>query len=454
MNDEEIRPLFLALIQSVKQIINSEKVKGTIKANYELYERWEVTSFDYDDTGLHCDIAVTQIKKSTWLLAFIKIKNLIEKTKEYNTLFDFLKIKFDIKKNEPNYINRFVHRVVSKYLESDAVSDSEIEEMVNIILLDLKNKPVKSGAIVQLVGIILQEDEIEISHEILLRKPKREDFEIDLPFSFFRHFPLFPEPSAFLEISLKTKTSREIQEEVSKATTILRLFRIGSVKWTTYRMFTESFSQFLGGTTTSGDNLPALNNYLLKNHEIDRLKVFWERISHILPPIFYRFDIGKSDHVSIAYDRYSDALLQSGIIERRIANAIMGLEALYFKPSGEQQELIYRLGIRVAKVLGNFSFDPIQTRSAIKDAYTIRSIFSHGGHLEYKQKKKFNEKYNGDINNLLNNILDFLRVSIIISMTIRLEKGEFIDTIDNALIDQNANQRLTNILNQAKNILE
>ena len=39
-------------------------------------------------------------------------------------------------------------------------------------------------------------------------------------------------------------------------------------------------------------------------------------------------------------------------------------------------------------------------------------------------------------------------------MTIRAEKDEFIDTVDGALIDQNANQRLTNILNQARNILE
>jgi hypothetical protein len=219
-------------------------------------------------------------------------------------------------------------------------------------------------------------------------------------------------------------------------------------------MYSDSFTEFFGGTTTSGDTYPALESYILKDEDVNKLKKFWEQISSILPPIFYRFDVGKIDHVSIGFNRYTDALMQNGIIERRIANAIMGLEALYFKPSGELQELQYRVGIRVAKMLGKLNFDPIRIRCAIKDAYTIRSIFSHGGHLSYKEKKKYEAKYDGNIKNLLILILDYLRVSIIVSMTIRSEKDEFIDIIDNAMIDDAANQRLLSVLNQAKNILE
>ncbi len=132
----------------------------------------------------------------------------------------------------------------------------------------------------------------------------------------------------------------------------------------------------------------------------------------------------------------------------------MGLEALYFRPSGELQELQYRLAIRIAKTLGNFSLDPIKVKNTIKDAYTIRSIFSHGGHLDYKQKKKYNEKYAGDINNLLKTVLNFLRLSIIISISIHQEKEEFIDILDNSLINDSDNQRLAGILNQSKKILE
>ena len=173
----------------------------------------------------------------------------------------------------------------------------------------------------------------------------------------------------------------------------------------------------------------------------------------MLPPIFLGLTYGKVDHTSIAYNRYSDALLQSDMIERRIANAIMGLEALYFKPTRKQPELQYRLGIRVAKILGKLGYDPIKVKCAIKDAYAIRSIFSHGGHLGYKDKKKFESRYNGEVKNLLNLILDYLRVSIFVSMTFHSDKDEFIDIIDHALIDDKASEQFKNILYQAEDIL-
>lgn len=454
MSDDEIRSKLLAIVKSIKKIIDDEKAKGAIHPENEIFERWKVTTFNYDDTGVHVGKSGTQVTKPTWHSAYINILQLIEKTEEYIHLIDFLKLMPQIKDQQPILMQRFLQRIIPKYLENHTVSESEIDEVINNFIFNLKNKPINAGAAVQLLGIILRPDEVEISHGITLRKPKKEDYEFDDPVYSFKPFFHLTDPTAFLEISIQTKKPQEVQEEITKAITILRLFRPASVKWTTFRMYSDSFMEFFGGTMTSGDTYPALETYILKHEDVNKLKKFWEQISSILPPIFYRFDVGKIDHVSIAFNRYTDALLQNGITERRIANAIMGLEALYFKPSGEQQELIYRLGIRVAKVLGNFSFDPIQVRSALKDAYIIRSIFSHGGHLGYNQKKKFNEKYNGDINNLLINILDFLRVSIIISMFIRLEKDEFIDTIDNALIDQNVNQRLTNNLNQAKNMLE
>jgi hypothetical protein len=199
---------------------------------------------------------------------------------------------------------------------------------------------------------------------------------------------------------------------------------------------------------------PHIDNYIMKSYEADNFREFCERVYPIIPSQFYRKHSVKVDHSLIAFNRYSDSLLQYDLIERRIANAIMGLEALYFKPSGEMQELQYRLGIRIAKILGILSFNSINVRCTIKDAYTIRSIFSHGGHLIYKETRKYETKYGGDIKNLLNSILDYLRISILVSMTLHTEKDEFIDTIDNALIDNLANQRLIGVLNQVKLIVD
>ncbi|MDO8874280.1 MAG: HEPN domain-containing protein [Methanoregula sp.] len=454
MKDEEIRDLLLHLAIVTKEIVKSEKVNGLIKPESELFEHWGVTSFSYDDTGCHVGKSGTQITKPSWIRGLFQIREIVIKTDEYRQLMDDLKTKTSFKEIEPNPVSRFLHKIVSEYLEDETIPEVRLHVLIDNFIMDIQNKPVKSGAIVQVSGIILHSDEIEIAPGVLLRKPKKEDFEIDIPVQVFRFFPHVPDPTAFLEISLQTKMPTNIQEEVTKAITILRLFKPGSVKWNTYRMYSESVSQFLGGTMTSGESHSAIDNYILQDNEIKNLKNFWMRLSSILPPIFYRFDVGKVDHISIAYNRYTDSLLQNGLNERRIANAIMGLEALYFKPTGELQELQYRLGIRVAKMLGKLNFDPIKIRCAIKDAYTIRSIFSHGGHLSYKEKRKYEAKYDGNIKNLLKLILDYLRVSIIVSMTIRSEKDEFIDIIDNAMIDDAANQRLLGVLNQAKNILE
>ena len=78
----------------------------------------------------------------------------------------------------------------------------------------------------------------------------------------------------------------------------------------------------------------------------------------------------------------SDALMQNGMIERSIANAIMGLEGLLLKSGGEVQELAHRLSNRTAKLLSNFKYDPLEVKKIVSDAYGARSLFVHGGQTE------------------------------------------------------------------------
>jgi len=449
MNDKEIREGMSKLVKSVKETIDNEKAKGTIQSEFMPVTQWKVTDFKYDDNGINAPRSGINIIKPTWRSSSIQIFQIIKIKDEYTHLSNILEQTPKVAEREI-LLNSFITRIILSYLDKAELSDTEISTQIDNFISELKDERVKSEATALLVGLILHPDEIEIAHGIKLRKPKKEDFEIESPIYDFHRYNPIPDPTAFLNISIQTNSTISIQDEVTKMIAILRLFKCGSVKFTEFKMH----SYIISGTLGSGDISPPQEKYIIKNDDVDYLKKFYKNVSPILPLIFYRLDTGREDHLSIAYNRYSDALLQSGIIERRITNAIMGLEALYFKPSGEQQELIYRLSIRVAKVLGNFSFDPLKIRSTLKDAYVVRSIFSHGGHLDYTKKKKFNEKYDGDINNLLIKILDILRISIIISMTIRSEKDEFIDVIDHALIDPSSNQQLIGILNPAKNILK
>jgi hypothetical protein len=456
MKAEEIRDLLLRLVNTAIEIVKSEKEKGSIEPESEAFEHWEVSSFEYTDTICHIHKTASEITKPSWIYGIPTIIKIIEKTDEYLQLKEFLKTENIHEENVSVAIFRFLRFFILKYLENDSIPEALIHEQIDNIILDFYNKPIKSGAIVQITGIILHFDEIEIAHGFTLRKPRKEDFEIDIPMRAYRFFTSNTvDPTAYLEISLQTRMSNVIQEEIEKSITILRLFKPGSVEWNTYRTYSDSFSlSFQHTLSKSGNTHIALDNYIIEEYEMKNLKNFWRQLSSILPPHIYRSDLGKVDHISIAYNRYTDSLLQNGMIERRIANAIMGLEALYFKPSGESQELQYRLGIRVAKTLCKLNFDPIKIRCTIKDAYIIRSIFSHGGHLSYNSKKKYQSRYDGDIKNLLKLVLDYLRISIIVSMTIHSEKDELIDIIDNALIDDIFDKKLISVLNQAKNILD
>src|ERR1035441_5100154 len=101
------------------------------------------------------------------------------------------------------------------------------------------------------------------------------------------------------------------------------------------------------GRAGSGDETPALETYVIAPEDEPLLRKFWQSVTPNLPTDLYD-SRRRASHITLAYDRYSDGVLQNGIVERRIANAIMGLEALFLK---ENQEMSYRLGLRVGKLI-------------------------------------------------------------------------------------------------------
>ena len=240
-----------------------------------------------------------------------------------------------------------------------------------------------------------------------------------------------------------------LQAEVEKSVALLRLFNVGSVKWVTYETCSDSLLDPIGGTMSAGEWSAALETYFLKSEHESKLKQFWHTMSLRLPKDIYDLHSKQVNHITLAYDRYSDGLLQSGIVERRIANAVMGLEALFLE---ETQELSYRLGLRISKTLSMLGRNPLEVREVIQDAYGIRSAFAHGGHLTYKARKKLERKY-GQVKNFLYSLLEDLRLSIIVMILARISKDEFVDLVDDSLLDPGKHQQLQNRMSEAKALL-
>jgi len=452
MSDELYNSLRQLAI-TVKKIIGESISNRTIQPEKERYLCWKADNFQYTDKGITESRAHGEyITKPSWFRATIKLKDNIKKSNEYCAALAELNTVFNESKDISEYLERFVGEIIHKCLY-DSKSEEEIYELMTTFLKDLREEPIKYGAKVELEGVVVQPDKVEPDFGVTLRQTKIEDIEKEFLANGFMMRPFPRNPSAILEIEFLGRNASQIQGRVGQAIAILRLFKVGSVKYLSYHMNSESIIDLMArGTLTSGDRLAALEKYLVTNEDAQKLKKFWQIITNHIPKSFFGIGETKSDHLTNAYNRYSDALLQNGILERRVANGIMGLEALFFKPDGEMQELGYRLRIRVSKLLGLLGYDPHEIKERVNEAYRIRSIFTHGGHLSYRQKKKLESKYK-DAKNLLLSILDYLRIAIIVMMLIPKEKEEFIDLIDDSLIDRVKEDELTSVTSGVKEIL-
>jgi hypothetical protein len=451
----KVKEFLSQLIETTLNIIKTEKINEKIKPDIQKVLRLKVRDFRYDDNGPHFSKGGTEVERFNFYTP-PELSAKLEKTESYNQTLVFLKTATINPGREEIFLKQFIHRILSAYFEKGILSEYDIENNERKLLDDILFRGNNWHANVALVGIILHSDDFEISPGIRIRKSSKEDFEEDIQLLHMKSWSNRTSPTAFLEISISgERNSTEMTEFVEKTVTLLRLFRVGSVRSVSIDLEYPilDLSKGIGsGSVISGNQNRASYNYIVRNEDIERLRKFWNSISSAAKDNFFKED--SNSFISIANSHYSESLLEHGILEKQIAHAIMGLEALFFKPVSEHQELQYRLAIRISKVLGILSFNPIQVKTAIKDAYSIRSSYAHGGHMSDKDRKKIATKYRGDVKNLLHQILDYLRISIIVSMTIKHKKEIFIESIDNALIDETAHQNLINILNSSKDIFE
>lgn len=266
--------------------------------------------------------------------------------------------------------------------------ESDIDALVKTFLKDLHGEPVKYGVEVELDGIVLRPDKVELGYGITLRQTKIEDLEKEFSKYDFSQPDFMSPPSAILNVEFLGRGANEIWRRVEQSIAILRLFKVGSVKWKRYRMYSESITDLTAHSNIiSGRIEAALEKYLITEKDVPKLRKFWQAIGNIIPSSFFDPGVTRIDYFTVAYNRYCDSLFQNGILERRIANAVMGLKALFLK-SGEVQELVYRLNLRMSKILSLIGYDPREVKKIVSEAYKVRNIFAHGGHLSYKEKKK------------------------------------------------------------------
>ena len=192
----------------------------------------------------------------------------------------------------------------------------------------------------------------------------------------------------------------------------------------------------------------AFGLYKIDQQNSDKFINFWQEMAPKIPEGFYRSGQVTTNYLTIAYQRYCDALIQTGIFEARIASAVMGLEALML-PDQVEGELSFRLRTYVAKVLGLLGHDAIAVKEVVKRAYSIRSTYVHGSKLSNKDEKSLVQQHS-NLSKFTELVLDYLRMIIIVALVIEKTKGAYIPLIDDALVSESKRNELTELCMKTK----
>ncbi|MGC2493479.1 hypothetical protein [Candidatus Binatus sp.] len=435
-----VRTALDVLLARVSDELRKGLAAGTVVPSEVPQTRWKlVAPLQIDDNGILKGGRRSETKlEKTWAFAASAAAQAASQTEEYNAVIVLLASTFGIDLAK-QHLSQFLSSMTRTILEPEGASRRTIDSLVSMFLDELSGKPVTYGAEIELQGIMLQMEHIELAEGITLRRPVTADFEreMDLDITFGSS-----NASAIMRIERIGLNANDIQREVTRAIAVLRLFCVASVKWICMRQFSESL--FTPASWTMHNGPHEIVNHVGKINSQDRQKLesFWNRMDSCVPPDFSSNPNTESDHLAIAFERYSAALTRPGLLEEKIAQAVMALEAVLIN---ENLELAYKLRVRAAKLLSFFGDDAIHVNRVLKDAYGVRSTFAHGDRLSYKKNKKLDDWYK-PVANLLVETLDILRQVLVTAILIRKGKDHLIDMIDYALIDQQRHAALENQL--------
>lgn len=377
-------------------------------------------------------------------------------------------------------LDGFINVVTDLILNETDLKEEKINSLIINFLKDVCDHPFRCSATVELSGIVIESEKIELITDetsFTLRQPNVEDLqkkyliypylETDLP-----SYNSFLLPSAIVEFELQGNDSVEVQEEIhnkiQKIITILRLFEVSSIAYISYSRSSGAVSlkRKVGGRISTIKDIDILKKMQIGASKHHELLNFFKNISSIISSEVYELNSLSKDmaHLTLAYRHYCESLLSRTRLEEKITGAVIGLEALLL---AENQEISFRFWVRGAKILSSLGYVPLEVKNNLKTAYNIRSIFVHGDDLELdKQLRKLNENYQ-EPKDFLVEILDYLRTLIIamiflskeddfvkISKGVKsFEKKKFLGIVDDSLIDRETDNQLNNLLRSAKDLI-
>lgn len=451
----DIESLLESLSEHIFDEIRDERNRDLLRPSNETVFRWKLDRFEYGEEGIGNQSATGDyLTKQSWLFASIGLAKHVQASEFFHKTLSELS-GFSTGVDAQQVLNRFVRTLTFEGLNDIRIARQRSRRLASTFVRELRNEPVEYGGEAELDGIVILSHDLQFStaqSTVSLRPTRREDIEKDISvFSPYGGAPNLLAPSAIMTLRCMVRGSRYIQERLGQSIAIMRLFRVGAVRWYSLRFLSDSLIDLARSSMLhSGYTGRAADRYVIREREGPRFKLFWEALEKVLPQEIYESTEKVTSPLSIAYERYCDALLQDGMFERRVGNAVMGLEALLL--GGERQDLGYRLRMRTAKLLSHVGYDPSHVNDCVSEAYRVRSVHFHGGHFDEKGRQRL-ARVHGTLNDFAALIIDFLRMAILCSLLTRRTKESLIELIDDSMIARVSDHELESLIATIKGIV-
>ncbi|MDZ8050789.1 MAG: hypothetical protein RMX68_020640 [Aulosira sp. ZfuVER01] len=468
-----MKDLLKQFVLTIQSVIQSSSIN--LEVSETIYCRDKILEFNYIDDTPTWQSQNQYITKKNYIPS-AEVINLIKDSTYYKLILEET-IKDDSKIDSIS-LDSLIDFFTNFILNNSDFHENQIDLFIEQFLSDINQEPFKCSANIELSGIIIKAAPIEFSingFKIILREIRIQDLEEDhIIYPYLNLSPVKSSPtcvpSAILNIESYILEKWKLQLEIEKIIAILRLFKVCSARYISYKLDSEAilWQRRIGGTITSLKylNVVPYKKIKITEQDVANLIYFYRKIVNYIPECLYESNIENKGmvHLAIAYRHYCEAILNNTTLEEKITNAVIGLEALILS---ENQEIAFRFCIRGAKILSLFNYSAIEVKKKLKAAYNIRSTFVHGDDIELeKEVRKLDQNYQSQ--DFLIEILDYLRVLIIIIIFLskqnefvnskrgvnNFEKRKFLDIVDDSLIDKQQENKLNNILEEVKYLID
>jgi hypothetical protein len=444
----------------------AEKAAGTLKPGTATVSRHTTTEISYSPklgmtsrAGKHCIVT-----RELWGGAAGQIAKALEKEPEAAELLaktlEETPERAELSRGVQSFrLRRNLGRLIEATLKGEPLSEAEAEEWRKGFLDGPKRpRTFESHPELQVVGLVVQDEPFSLqlgNYKLTFRRPAAADFCYEETVG-FRAEPASSFVDAFVKVEGECesddfeKNEKELNAIAEWANGIMRLAIPSGVAITAAIYRDTEFGGLPASMYTTDEpghkNPPARVG--LAN--VARFTKLCEMLSNRFGRELAQVEQTRVNHLAIAFHRYMNGLSDVGLVESRIAEAVMGIESLFMT---DKDVINFKLSIRLPKLLGFVGVNPVEAKALIADGYTIRSKYVHGDALKPKELRKVVEPHGG-MEEMLGKLLLYLRNALVLCLFALPEKTKRVSLIDHALIDPAKHDELCKAIEPYRELLE